>query len=557
MQLRPRQRAAIDALYDYFAVEDGNPLVVAPTGTGKSVIIGAFVREAMTRYKNQRILMLTHVKELIEQNHEKLLTMWPEAPAGIYCAGLGMKDFDQPIVYASIQSVHRKADLIGYRHLVIIDEAHLLSKDTNTMYRRFIKDLQGYNPKLKVIGFTATPYRTKSGMLHMGKDALFTDIAYNIPILDELKDGNLSKLVTKESGVQGDNSSLVTVGGEYTNKSMEAAYDNNELTKAVVQECLKHGRNRKAWLFFCSGIKHALHMRDELRDYGIEAQTITGDTPAVERAHLIEEFKAGKIRALTNANVLTTGFDYPAIDLIALVRPTKSPGLYVQMVGRGLRTAPEKENCLILDFAGNIDQHGPITHVKPPPLKSERKLEKKEEEDWKLCKVCGTVNEVDAEVCFDCGTTFVKERKIKHEKEASTASIISDAVEEKDKWYKVDGVDLKPHTKADKTSLKVTYYCGFDKFSEWICLEHEGFARQKAQRWWREYGERPVERVQEAIFSGIKPISEIRVRTDGKYPEILDRRIKSDAKEVLELQRGSLGQQEEPVMVQPMAIPSA
>lgn len=553
IQLRPRQRAAIDALYDYFAVEDGNPLVVAPTGTGKSVIIGAFVQEAMTRFKNQRILMLTHVRELIEQNHSKLMQLWPDAPAGVYCAGLGMKDFDKPIVYASIQSVHKKADLIGYRHLVIVDEAHLMSKDTDTMYRRFIDDLMKYNPKLKVIGFTATPYRTKSGMLHMGKGALFTDVAYSIDIIQELKDGYLSPLVSKESGVQGDNSQLVTVAGEYTSKSMEAAYDNSGLTEAVIQECLKYGQDRKAWLFFCTGVKHAYHMRDALREYGISAETVTGES--VDRDSILADFKSGNIRAVTNANVLTTGFDYPGIDMIALVRPTKSPGLYVQMVGRGLRPAPGKPNCRILDFAGNIDLHGPITHVKPPALRNERKMQPKEETDWKLCKVCGTVNELDAEVCFDCGTTFVKERKVKHEKEASTAELISATVVEPDRWYKVDGVDLKPHVKGDKTSLKVSYYCGFDKFSEWICLEHEGYALVKAYNWWKLYGKEWVPHVAGAIEVGIKPITHIRVRTDGKYPEILDRRIKGDGKEVLELQHGGDGS--EPIMVQPVAVASS
>jgi DNA repair protein RadD len=255
LSLRPYQRAAIDALYDYFGGNTGNPLVVMPTGTGKSVVIAGFIREAIAAYADTRVLVLTHVKELIQQNFMALLRAWPEAPAGIYSAGLSRRDIRAQVLFAGIQSIHRHAYKVQRCDLVLIDEAHLLGRGDSGMYRSFLAQLNEVNAGLlKVVGFTATPYRLDSGLLHEGKDRLFTDIAYEVSVLNMIRQGYLSPVVPKQTETQLDVGGVGTRGGEFIAKDLEAAVDRDEVTRAAVAEIVQHGQGRGSWLVFCSGV---------------------------------------------------------------------------------------------------------------------------------------------------------------------------------------------------------------------------------------------------------------------------------------------------------------
>ena len=198
LTLRPYQQAAITAIYGYFETNTGNPLMVIPTAGGKSLVTAAFIEGVLKVWPDQRILIVTHVRELIAQNHAEMLGLWPEAPAGIYSAGLGKREAQARILFAGIQSIHQRAQEIGHTDLVLIDEAHLIPGKSNTMYRRFLDALSAINPALKVIGLTATPFRLDSGMLHEGEAALFTDIAYEAPVRDLIDLGFLSTLVSKQ-----------------------------------------------------------------------------------------------------------------------------------------------------------------------------------------------------------------------------------------------------------------------------------------------------------------------------------------------------------------------
>jgi DNA repair protein RadD len=192
LQLRSYQRAAVDAIPEYFRHHDGNPLIEIPTAGGKSLVMAAFIQEVLAQYPDERIIIVTHVRELIAQNYHELLRLWPGAPAGIYSAGLNRRDTQAQILLCGIQSVHKRAYDLQRCDLLLIDEAHLVPRSGNTMYRRFIDDLRVINPKLKIIGFTATPFRLDSGLLHEGDDALFTDIAYAVSIRDLIIPGLLN-----------------------------------------------------------------------------------------------------------------------------------------------------------------------------------------------------------------------------------------------------------------------------------------------------------------------------------------------------------------------------
>jgi DNA repair protein RadD len=293
----------------------------------------------MQQYVGQRVLMVTHVKELIEQNFQKLVSFWPDAPVGIYSAGIGKKQPWAEIVCGGVQSMYKQAVKLGHRDLMFVDEAHLLSPQQSGMYMKLINELKEINPSLKVIGFSATPWRLKGGSLLNQENAIFTDIIYEIGIKDLVDRKYLAPLVSKSSVIQADMTGVKMTAGEFNLKQAEAAVDNNELTEAALDEIEKLAKNRKNFLFFCAGIQHAEHVKAALnKRMGWIADVITCDTPKDERARLLNQFRDARPssitkRALVNNAVLTTGVDLPNIDCIVLLRATASSVLYIQLLG--------------------------------------------------------------------------------------------------------------------------------------------------------------------------------------------------------------------------------
>lgn len=522
LTLRPYQQAAIDGIYDYYERDSGNACIVIPTAGGKSLVMARFIEGVLKAFPDQRILVVTHVRELIEQNHGELIRLWPEAPAGIYSAGLKQRNISARILFAGIQSIHRRVYDVQQCDLVLIDEAHLIPRSSNTMYRRFLDGLKRLNPLLKVIGFTATPYRLDSGLLHEGDGAIFTDIAFEVSVRDLIDQGYLSRLVSKLMSTQLEVAGVGTRGGEFIARELHAAVDRKAITQAAVAEIVAYGETRRSWLVFCSGVEHAEHVRDAIRAHGITCETIVGETPSAERDALIEAFKRGEIRCLTNANVLTTGFNAPGVDLIAMLRPTKSAGLYVQIVGRGCRLAPGKSDCLILDFAGNIARHGPIDAIKP-----KRPGEGDGEAPVKVCPDCASIVHAAVRVCPDCGHVFPPpEPKI--EAKASTLDVLSRVG--KPEWVEVTQVRYARHEKPGKPpSLRVEYWCGLSAHHEWICVEHAGYPRQKAATWWaaRAPGTPLPRSVDEALqhAPALRRPAQIAVRPSGRYTEVIAARF--------------------------------
>lgn len=518
LELRPYQRAAIDALYDYFGTMLGNPLVVMPTGTGKSVVLAHFLREAVGNWGDTRVLVLTHVRELIRQNYMALMRAWPSAPAGIYSAGLNKRDINAQILFGGIQSIHKHAYRVQRCDLVLIDEAHLLGRSDTGMYRRFLKELHEINPHLKVIGFTATPYRLDSGLLHEGDGRLFTDVAYDVALLDMIEQGYLCPIVPKQTHTKLDVTGVGTRGGEFIASELEKAVDKAEVTESAVEEIVKLGADRGSWLVFASGVQHAEHVRDAIRMHGISCEMVSGETPIPERDRILTDFKTGRLRAVTNMGVLTTGFDAPGIDLIALMRPTKSLSLYVQMLGRGTRLAEGKDDCLCLDFAGCTVMHGPLDMVDGrkrsngadgvPPTKT--------------CPVCESIVFAGRRECPDCGHVFPPP-EVKISAKAVVAPILSTQAQMQ--WIDVTGVNYRLHEKAGSPpSLRVDYQCGLARHSEWVCFQHTGYPREKAVGWWnrRAPNQPPPMTVADALArcAGLPHPVAIQVKPVGKYTEI-------------------------------------
>jgi len=747
--LRPYQQRAIDQLYDWMQNNDGHPCLVLPTGAGKSHVIAELCREAVQNWPETRILMLTHVKELIEQNAAKLRSCWPNAPMGIYSASIGKRQLGEPITFAGIQSIRDKAKRVGHVNLIIIDECfvsgtkistpkgsvdidkvrcgdlvfnargvgsvesiscrsvldtfiveldngqqfectgnhpiftergwkkteelevgegvfsvedmsslwervqtlgedwrqreskvrdaggimgktelllcqvckeiepddfgrtskeenkgdieanqasayqawrkraitsfasfgatscargrvgcgifdqdkcwaperclskllqsghllpgedglhrtrrrnsyesskerhrheegsvscrarvasvsrvkrespvlvfnlqvsghpsyfangiavhncHLVSHKAEGGYRQLIDDLAAINPALRVIGLTATPYRLGHGLI-TDKPALFDDLLEPVTIEELVRKGHLATLRSKITQARLDVSGVHKRGGEYVEAELQAAVDTEQNNAAVVDEVIRLAGDRRSWLFFCAGVQHAQHIRDVLADRGIASACVTGATPKSERARIVADFRAGRIKALTNANVLTTGFDAPNTDLIVMLRPTMSASLYVQMAGRGMRVKDHTDHCLVLDFAGVVSQHGPITAVEPP-----RKRVGGGDAPVKVCPNCDELVHPSVMECPCCGHVWERQEK--------TWRLHSDDIMGLDA-SRMTVTDWTWRAQTSRTSgkemLVVTYYGALSDppITEYLTVKHDGMAGARALR---------------------------------------------------------------------------
>ncbi|MBI3865542.1 MAG: DEAD/DEAH box helicase family protein [Planctomycetia bacterium] len=797
--LRPYQRQAVDALYDYLRTHDDNPVIVAPTGSGKSALIAAVCTDAVQKWQG-RVLVLAHVRELLEQNAEKIRRMCPELPVGIYSAGLKRRDTRAPVLVAGIQSIYRRAGELDPFDLVLVDECfpagtpivtpfgsigidelrvgdvvetalglgrilatsvrtvtelvhievsdgtrisctpghrvftprgwieasslavgeilfsrdsvralwcrissvekspsgrerlclpreavdqteilldllreeacqshepqrrsaesarevaadaiqaastwrkrwapdvatiglvtrsrrrmggrscltygqaaeirlpdqlqsrpcesrskdrdrdrwkessidrssgagcqkrptlavarvvsvsreqctsprtvfnlhvdrhpsyfaggilvhncHLIPPEGEGMYRQFLAEAKQVSPHMRVIGLTATPFRLKSGMI-CSPDHFLNAVCHEIGVRELIRDGYLCPLISKAGRSRADTSRIAVRAGEFAAAELESVMDQDELVRAACREIVAHSADRQACLIFASGVQHGRHVCRVLQEeHGIECGFVCGETPDAERDELLARFRGmstslfgqAPLRYLCNVNVLTTGFDAPQIDCIALLRPTMSPGLFVQMVGRGFRLHSGKRTCLVLDFGGNVERHGPVdqVRVKDPALPGHGPPPAKE------CPECRSLIATGYARCPDCGYEFPPPEKQPHEAKATNAGILSGQVTESE--FEVRDVTYRVHTKqgaspdAPKT-MRVTYQLGLSYWvSEFICFEHEGWARKKAQQWWKARSPDPVpETVEQAVdianAGGVATVETVTVRS--------------------------------------------
>ena len=484
MKLRDYQARALDELWGWFGKhEGGNPIVEACVGAGKSLMIAALAQRADAQFPGTRVLVLVHQKELLEQNVDKLVKIWPTANVGLYSAAAGKKQLGYQLTYATIGSIYRRAHELGRIDIVLADECHLINPKETGMWRTFLAELARYNPHTRVIGWTGTPFRGNGVWLTAGDGALFTHIATRVTMKELLGLEFLSPLVPAPTVARVDARDVRTSGDDYVVSELAKVTDREDLVEATCQEIVELARARRRWLVFAVTIEHAEHVRDALRRRGVAAEVVSAETPKQERAGLIAAFRGGRIRCLVNVAVLTTGFDVPEVDFIALLRATKSPVLYVQIAGRGMRIAPGKENCLWADFTDTTVQMGPVDEVKGrmPSAKG------KGEAPHKLCPECGSQSPAAAPQCVDCGYLFPEPERIKHTAEASNAAILSQQ-RSSFEVVPVTEVRYRMHHKPGSTeSLRVEYYDGLMcAAKEWICLSHEGYARRKAESWWKQ-----------------------------------------------------------------------
>ena len=549
MKLKPRdyQLDAVYSVFKYFeSGKTGNPVIALPTGTGKSIVLAHFLELVYKWYPGQKTMMLTHVKELIDQNFEKLLTMWPQAPAGIYSAGLKRRDTKNPIIFGGIGSVVKRAKQFGHVDLLIVDECHLISLVDKSNYRKFIADLLEINPSLKVIGLTATPWRQGQGLITQGENALFTDLCFDATNMESfnwfINQGYLCPVVPTRQKHTLNVDGVAIHGGEFVMSAVQDAVNKYDITYAAIREAMEVADDRKKWLVFTTGIEHAVDTAEIMNSLGIKTEAIHSKIPKVERDRILQDFKYGDLQAVTNNNVLTTGFDHPGIDLIIGLRPTMSPVLWVQMLGRGTRPLfaegfdltsaqgrllaiqnSEKRDCLVLDFAANSHRVGPIND----PVIPRPKGKGTGAAPVKDCDACPAIVHASLRFCPKCGHEFTFEVKIATT--ASSADLIKQDLPVMID-FKVDTITYTIHKKKGaKDMIKVSYYCGIKMFTEYLCVEHKGPAKTRAQDWWNFRTSGSIDsRMPSTSINAlymcnkiIKPTTSIRVWVNKRYPEVL------------------------------------
>lgn len=494
---RPYQVAAHDAVWQFLNEQAGNPVVVLPTGAGKSLVIAMMCQQCLEF--GGRVIVLAHRKELLQQTAEKIQILMPGHKIGICSAGLGEKSTAEDIVCAGIQSAYRKAFGFGRRELVIIDEVHLVGSDSESMYGQFLHDIQVANPKLRRVGLTATAYRTGEGPV-CGKNKLFQRVCFESMTGDMIRDGWLSPITNKPAVATVDTSCIKQRGGEFIASESQIAFDTSDNVSAACREIVEKCSDRKSVLVFSTGVAHAEHVATVLGEITRErVDVVTGDSFPMERAKSLADFKNQQLRWLINCDVLTTGFDAPCIDAIAVLRATMSPGLFAQIVGRGLRKSLGKSDCLILDFGGNIKRHGSLDDPNYGRSSGQSGGGEFEAVDangrGRPCLNCGIDVSSRAMECPECGFIF----PVNHETTADTTSAITGA--QPPEVWRVEKVAWARHTKRNEpdapATLRIDYECqpvdepsggNMPKhISEWVCIEHEGYARTKACGWWAEH----------------------------------------------------------------------
>ncbi len=454
-QLRPYQQESVDSVVLHFKSSNDPCVVVLPTGAGKSLVIAELAKIAFGN-----VLALAHVKELVDQNHQKFVSYGIDA--GIYSAGLQLKETTHKVTFGSIQSVARSSEnAFKDVSILIVDECHRISISEDTQYMKFIRRLQKSNSKLCVVGMTATPYRMDTGWIYerhyVGKmgsfDArFFKKCVYEVSLAYMIEHGFLTPPIVINAPVASydfDGMDLDHQGLFSEDSVREALKSQARITPGIVKHILQVSEARQGVMIFASTIAHAKEVLSLLPEK--ESTLITGDTPLSERDYLISEFKKKNLKFLVNVSVLTTGFDAPHVDVIALLRPTESISLFQQIVGRGLRLSENKEDCLILDYTGsgyNIyypevgdskpESASRLVAIPCPECEFENIFWAKVDKNdhivehygrkcrgvltgaidtsdkpcgyrfrFKVCKACGAENDIAARVCHECKDVIV------------------------------------------------------------------------------------------------------------------------------------------------------
>lgn len=531
------QAEAVSATFANWAQRPSSfQIIVAPTGSGKTIMIGMVARRYLDETPGQRVLCLTDRPELVSQNYDTFRRAFPAMSAGVYAAKLGRKDKRAKVTFALVQSVANNVQAFTDVGLIIIDEVHMCPHEGDGQFRTVIAAIRARRGAafVKGLGLSATPWRLNSGNLlepYKGNPPLFDEISYEIDMLDLLEEGYLCKMVAKGTKTKLDTKGLHKRGDEFIEAEMNVKFNRDDLSREIAGEVVGAAieQDRRSIIVFCVSVDHATRMRDFIRARGISCETVSVETPTAQRRNIIRDFKQYKIRCLTNVNILSTGFDHPGVDHVAMARPTNSPGLYLQQAGRGMRPHDGKPDALLQDFALNVMRHGLLTSVKGV-FKKNKKDEEDDEAAVKECPSCSTIVPAGVLTCSECGYVWEKREAPDREAKLVGKNTATRVMDDASSWVAVLHATFS-HTqgRAEKPgTLRLAYQVQGEtaplEAAEYFCLDHgqDSWARKKAEQEWRKRtGLQPPQSVAEALarITELRRPTKVRiVRSDcGKY----------------------------------------
>lgn len=548
IQARYYQDEAAEAPFAYFEENSvGNPLIALPTASGKSIVIPLFLQKVYTRYplSNMRALVIVPGKELVKQNADKMNKILPFVSVGLNCDGLKRRDTQQNIIIGTPGSIVSMVEQIGNIDLILVDEAHTIPESDAAIINQIIAYLKNSNPYLRLIGLTATPYDNYGTIIRhdpkTGKcTSLFSHMIYSRispeDFLEFIHKGWLCQVVAVKTSTSYDISQVGMSRGEYNQKQAQQAVDKEELTRLAVTEMIDKFRatNRHCGLVFSTGISHAEHICEEIQAQGMRAGVIHSKMSDGACDIILEQFHTGQLDFLVNNGKLTTGYDFPAIDFIAVIRHTCSIPLWVQIVGRGLRPYDwlnpaqyipgfeyTKDKTILMDFGDNTSRLGPID---APQFKKRQKGDTGDA-PVKICPVthCKAYNYASARYCYNCDHEFKFE--VKFTGQSSGDSPMSNTEPVRD-WVNVQFVNYTKVVTGNSHALKVIYHVGSKTYSELICLEHTSHALRYAHALWMQRTSLPMpSKVDDALkithkLRQAKRI-EVEVIPGQKYPKVI------------------------------------
>jgi len=496
-ELRPYQKEAVKAACD--ALREGEvPYLSISTGGGKSLILAHFTEMALKQGK--RVLTLVPSAELCSQNANEYYEYISEPQKlGVCSAQLNKFQTSRQACVATYTSFLRRRSKSGSWDLLLIDECHYVSPDPESSYQKIIRSLKRINPEMRIIGVSATPFRSESGALEFdsfkGK-ATFTKCAYTTSIPELINAGYLSHVVSISDDIQVDLTGVEMKGNDYDQEQASVKFE-AILPSAVIDIKAKiEAYNLKTVLIFASSVKNAKQIISEWGEDNI--RLVYGDMTKQERESTIKWLKHGDgVRVCVNVNILLVGFNFQALDAIVFLRATKSLALYLQAVGRVLRAADGKHFGYVIDFSGNLERHGPIDNVNVPKPKKRKGdmpkklclavLDKNIEFDgvkYKKGQSCNHANILSAKKCVKCKAEFVSINEEGDYKMRSQAEILQAKIDLDTYSYQVDKVYYeKAFSRKDQTEMiKIRFY---DEdinhiHDSYLTLGHKGFARDNA-----------------------------------------------------------------------------
>lgn len=498
LELRDDQKEAVNKTIEYLNDNRGNPVIIGPTGVGKSVIIAGLCSYVKNTWKASKILIMTHQSKLVEQDYEKLKFFFNDV--GIYSASLKEKTV-KDITIGTVGTINKSATLFADYDLIIIDEAHNISNEDEGMYKKIIKII----PKAAIVGLSATPYRIKGGKIY-GKNRIFSGYSFNMSVLEAIEKGYICKPYSYSLEKNETWSKFSLKNGDFDEKELNEYFTEDKKVNELCKDFTEKSKNCNYCIVFAISIEHAELIYRYLINNNYST-CIVHSKMKEDINKVIKDFQNKKYKYLINVNILTEGFDAPFIDCVIDATPTMSTSRYQQKIGRGMRIYPGKKGFLVLDYGGNIERHGCIDD--PDIQFSELKPKKKGEAPVKQCPNCGLMVHTKTRECPECKYKFPFSNKNK----ASLKELLS---VNQNNILKIEWFAPSIGEKNEKKYVRLNIGSLTKDVSIFFFFDHTNFAKRNSILLWAKFFGGPVPTNTQECYDFL-----LRIKDKPKYAQIV------------------------------------